>query len=235
MGFLKTMTQKENPKSALFNILFNIVLPSVILSKFSDNAHLGPVKGLIISLTFPLVYGAWDLIALKKWNFVSILGFVSILLTGGLALLQLDGFWFAVKEASVPVLIGIVVFFTAKSKYNLVRNIILNPQVIKIDLIQSKIRENNQEEEFENLIIKTTYLFVLSFVVSAILNFVLAMIILKSPAGTPEFNQELGKMVALSYPVIMVPSMVVLILSLIYLIRGLTRMTGHSYKDLLSN
>jgi hypothetical protein len=61
------------------------------------------------------------------------------------------------------------------------------------------------------------------------------MVILKSPAGTPEFNQELGKMVALSYPVIMVPSMIVLVLSLIFLIRGLTRMTGHSYKDLLSN
>jgi hypothetical protein len=127
-----------------------------------------------------------------------------------------------------------VVFFTAKSKYNLVRAIILNPQVIKLELVESKIKENKLEEEFEKLIIKTTYLFVLSFLVSAILNFVLAMVILKSPAGTPEFNQELGKMVALSYPVIMVPSMVVLILSLIFLIRGLTKMTGHSYKDLLN-
>ena len=228
------MSQKETPKSALFNIIFNIVIPSVILSKYTDNAHLGPVKGLLIAVSFPIVYGLWDLIVLKKWNFVSILGFASILLTGGLALFKLDGFWFAVKEASVPVIIGLVVFFTAKSKYNLVRSIILNPQIIKVDLIESKIRENNQEEEFERLIIKTTYLFVLSFVVSAILNFVLAMVILKSPAGTPEFNQELGKMVALSYPVIMVPSMIVLILSLIFLIRGLTRMTGHSYQDLLN-
>jgi len=228
------MSQKETPKSALLNILFNIVIPSVILSKYSDNAHLGPVKALLISISFPIVYGAWDLLVLKKWNFVSILGFASILLTGGLSLMQLDGFWFAVKEASIPVIIGLVVLFTAKSKYNLVRTIILNPQVIKLDLIESKIRENNLEEEFERLIIKTTYLFVFSFIVSAFLNFVLAMVILKSPAGTPEFNQELGKMVALSYPVIMVPSMIVLILSLIFLIRGLTRMTGHSYKDLLN-
>jgi hypothetical protein len=234
VGFLNPMSQKDTPKSALFNILFNIVIPSVILSKYSDNAHLGPVKGLIIALIFPIVYGAWDLIALKKWNFVSLIGFASILLTGGLALLNLDGFWFAIKEASVPVIIGLVVLFTAKSKYNLVRKIILNPQVIKLDLIQSKIKENNHEEAFEKLIIKTTYLFVLSFVVSAILNFVLAMVILKSPAGTPEFNQELGKMVALSYPVIMVPSMIVLMLSLVFLMRGLTKMTGHSYKDLLN-
>lgn len=229
------MSQKESPKNALFNILFNIVIPSVILSKYSDHAHLGPVRGLLVSLSFPLVYGLWDLVVLKKWNFISLLGFASVLLTGGLALLQLDGFWFAVKEASVPVVIGLVVLITAKSKYNLVRTIILNPQMIKLDLVQSKIKENNQEENFERLIIKTTYLFVLSFLVSAILNFVLAIAILKSPAGTPEFNEELGKMVALSYPVIMVPSMVVLILSLIYLIRGLARMTGHSYKDILNS
>ena len=229
------MTQKESPKSALLNIIFNIVIPVVILSKFSDDAHLGALKGLLIAISFPIVYGSWDLLVLKKWNFVSILGFCSILFTGGLALLKLDGFWFAIKEASVPVLIGLGVFFTAKSKYNVIRAIVLNPQIMKIDLIESKIRENNQEEEFERLIIKTTYIFVLSFVISAVLHFILARIILKSPTGSPEFNQELGKMVALSFPVIMVPSMVVLILSLIYLIRGLTKMTGHSYKDLLGD
>jgi hypothetical protein len=233
MGFLTSMSQKETPKSAIFNLIFNIVIPSVILSKYSDSAHLGPVKGLIIAISFPIVYGSWDLLVLKKWNLFSLLGFASILLTGSLTLLQLDGFWFAVKEAAIPIIIGTVVFITAKSRYNLIRTIILNPEIFKIDLIESKIKENNQEEEFERLIIKTTYIFVLSFVFAAISNFVLATIILKSPAGTPEFNQELGKMVALTHTVIMVPSMIVLILSLIFLIRGLTKLTGHSYKDLL--
>lgn len=234
MGFLTTMSQKETPKSALFNLIFNIVIPSVILSKYSDSGHLGPVRGLIIAISFPIVYGSWDLLVLKKWNFFSLLGFASILLTGSLTLLQLDGFWFAVKEAAIPTIIGAVVFFTAKSKYNLIRTLILNPEVFKIDLIESKIRENAKEEEFERLIIKTTYIFVLSFVIAAISNFAMATIILKSPAGTPEFNQELGKMVAISHTVIVVPSMIILILSLIFLIRGLTRITGHSYKDLIN-
>jgi hypothetical protein len=35
------------------------------------------------------------------------LGFVSVLLTGGIGLLQLDPKWIAVKEAAVPAVIGL--------------------------------------------------------------------------------------------------------------------------------
>jgi len=225
--------EDDSPKGALFNLLFNIIIPVVILSKWSDEANLGPVKGLIIALAFPILYGAYDLISRKKWNFVSILGVVSVLLTGGLALLKLDGFWFAVKEAAIPSIIGLVVLFTAKSKFNLVRMLILNPKLIKVDVLDEIIKGKNLEVPFEKLVVRTTYFFVLSFVASAILNFVLAIAILKSPAGTPEFNAELGKMTALSFPVIMIPSMGILVFSLWYLLRGITKMTGVHYNEII--
>ena len=225
--------EHDSPKGALLNLLFNIVIPVLILSKWSDEAHLGPVRGLIIALVFPIAYGSWDLISKKKWNFVSVLGVVSVLLTGGLALLKLDGFWFAVKEAAIPAIIGIVVLFTAKSKYNLVRMLILNPKLIKVEILDGIIKEQKLEIPFEKLVVRTTYFFVLSFVASAILNFVLAIVILTSPAGTPEFNAELGKMTALSFPVIMIPSMAILIFSMWYLLRGITKMTGVHYNDII--
>ncbi|RLA61482.1 MAG: MFS transporter [Epsilonproteobacteria bacterium] len=225
--------EQDSPKSALLNLLFNIVIPVLILSKWTDEAHLGPVKGLIVALAFPVIYGAWDLFSKKKWNFVSVLGVVSVLLTGGLALFKLDGFWFAVKEAAIPGIIGIVVLFTAKSKYNLVRMLILSPKLIKVEVLDAIIKEQKLEVPFEKLVIKTTYFFVLSFVASAILNFVLAIVILKSPAGTPEFNAELGKMTALSFPVIMIPSMAILIFSLWFLLRGITKMTGVHYNEVI--
>jgi hypothetical protein len=225
--------EQDSPKGALLNLLFNIIIPVLILSKWSDEAHLGPVRGLIIALAFPIAYGSWDLISKKKWNFVSVLGVVSVLLTGGLALLKLDGFWFAVKEAAIPAIIGLVVLFTAKSKYNLVRMLILNPKLIKVEVLDGIIKEQKLEIPFEKLVVRTTYFFVLSFVASAILNFVLAIVILKSPAGTPEFNAELGKMTALSFPVIMIPSMAILIFSLWYLLRGITKMTGIHYNEII--
>ncbi|TDJ06166.1 MAG: MFS transporter [Deltaproteobacteria bacterium] len=225
--------EQDSPKDALLNLLFNIIIPVLILSKWSDQAHLGPVGGLIIALAFPVAYGTWDLMSKKKWNFVSILGVVSVLLTGGLALLKLDGFWFAVKEAAIPSIIGLGVLFTARSKYNLVRMLILNPKLIKVEVLDEIIKENHAEVKFEKLVVRTTYFFVFSFVVSAVLNFVLAIVILKSPAGTPEFNAELGKMTALSFPVIMVPSMIILVFSMWYLLKGITKMTGVHYNDII--
>jgi len=228
-----TAKKPEKPSQALFNILFNVVIPALILSKASGDNRLGPIWGLIVALSFPLSYGAFELIKDKKWNFFSILGLVSVLLTGGLALFKLEGIWFAVKEATIPGLIGIGVLATAKSKYNIVKLMIYNPSIIEVELIQSKLIEKTAEDLFEKLILKTTYLFVLSFVASSILNFVLAVVILKSPTGSEAFNQELGKMTALSFPVIMVPSMIISIIGLFYMINGIKKLTNLSMDDII--
>ena len=66
------MTEKErNPLSSL---LLNVVVPAVILMKFSSPERLGPVWGLVIALSFPLGYGIYDFFDRKKVNFISILG-----------------------------------------------------------------------------------------------------------------------------------------------------------------
>ncbi len=223
------------PSNAFFNILFNVIIPAVILSKASGADRLGPVWGLIVALAFPISFGAMELIKEKKWNFFSILGLVSVLLTGGLALLKLEGIWFAVKEATIPAVIGIGVFATAKSKYNVVRLMVYKPSVVEVEKIQEKLREANSEELFDGVILKTTYLFVLSFFASSVLNFILAIVILKSPAGTEAFNQELGKMTALSFPVIMVPSMILSVLGLYYLINGVKKLTGLTLDDIIKS
>lgn len=224
---------KESPKDSLYNILFNIVIPVFILSKGSNEKYLGPLWGLVVALAFPLTYGVWDLIKKKKWNFISILGIISVLLTGGLALFKLSGIWFAVKEAAIPAVIGLFVFFSNKTQYNLVRMIILNPQILEVEKIEHLINENKKEAEFNGLISVTTYLLVASFALSAVLNFVLAVVILKSPTGTEAFNNELGKMTALSFPVIMVPSTLILGFSLWYLLKGISKLTGVEINDFL--
>lgn len=52
---------------------------------------------LVAALLFPVVYGGMDLIRNKKFNFISALGFISVLLTGGIGLLELDTRWLALK------------------------------------------------------------------------------------------------------------------------------------------
>jgi len=74
--------------------------------------------------------------------------------------------------------------------------------------------------------VTSSYLLTASFLLSAVLNFGLARYLLKSPAGTPEFNAELGKMHLLSWPIIVLPSMVMTMFALWRLLTGLRELTG---------
>ena len=99
---------KKKP-SPLIEILVNVVIPSVLLMKFSGPEHLGTVNALVVALAFPIIYGSYDLVRNRHLNYIAILGLVSILLTGGIGLLKLDVQWLAIKEAAIPALIGLVV------------------------------------------------------------------------------------------------------------------------------
>lgn len=213
----------ENP---MVSILFNIALPAIVLYKLSDTSRLGPVVALLVGLSLPLGYGLNDFIRNRKANFISILGFVSILLTGSFGLMHLDGFWFAVKEATIPGLMAIAVIASMWTKTPLVKTILYNDKVIDVALVDKELNSRGNAVKFNRLLMMTTWLLAASFLLSAVLNFTLACVLLKSPAGSVEFNQELGKMTALSYPVIVLPCMLVTGLALWRLLSGIKALTG---------
>ncbi len=215
----------------LINLVFNIVLPAIILSKLSPEDRLGPVYALILGLSLPFIYGIYDLVTRQKWNFFSILGFISILLTGGLGLLKVDGIWFAVKEAAIPLLLGIAVIGSLKTKYPLIRTFLYNDKIIDVEKVHRTLVIRNNENAFDKLLVSSTYVLAFSFFLSAILNFILARVILTSPSGSVEFTQELGKMTALSWPVIVIPSTIVMAYALWRLFAGIKRLTGLSMED----
>jgi hypothetical protein len=61
----------------------------------------------------------------------------------------------------------------------------------------------------------------------------LAKIIVKSPPGTTAFSEELGKMTAWSYPVIVIPSMIVLFTAVWFLFSQLKKLTKLPLDDLM--
>ncbi len=226
------MAQKKQNSQLLKDLLINIALPSVILMKFSGEDHLGPVTGLLVALAFPLLYGLYELASNKKFNLFSVLGVVNVALTGGLGLMKVEGIWFAVKEASVPLILGCAVLLSLKTKHPLVRTLLLNESVINLPLVTQSLSEKGKTEEFEKLMSQSTVLLSISFFLSAVLNFALAEILLQSPTGTPAFNEELGKMTALSFPVIAVPCMIVTALALWRLLSGIRRLTGLDFDQI---
>ena len=210
----------------LLNLVCNIVLPTVVLMKFSTDRFLGPAWGLVVALIFPISYGAYDLAKRKKTNFLSILGFVSVLLSGGMGLLKADGFWFAVKDAVLPTCIGAMVLATLRSKTPLLREMFFNEQVVDVARVDAALAERGGRDEFENLIRRSSVWLAVSFLVSAPVNFALARYILVAPPGTPEFNAQLGRMHVLVWPVIVVPSMIAMMIIFWKLISGLAQLTG---------
>lgn len=225
-----TAPKREN---LLLNLAFNIALPALILSRLSKPEHLGPLWGLLVALAFPLAYGVWDFQQRRQTNFISVIGFLSVLLTGGLGLLKMDGIWFAVKEAAVPAVIAVAVVLSMRSPRPLVQQLLLNDQVMDLPRIRTALAERSREAEFQQLLRNSTYWLVAAFLLSAVLNFALARYLLKSPSGTPEFNAELARMTVLSWPVIVIPSTGMMMFALWRLIGGIRRLTGLHLDEIL--
>lgn len=229
------MQQQKQPQKrsgVLANLLFNIVIPTLILTKLSGDEYLGPVYGIVVALAFPVVYGVRDFYATRKPNFFSLLGVVSVLLTGGISLLQLDPQYIAIKEAAIPGLIGLATLASMATRYPLVRVFLYNNQVLKVDKVNAALQQHNATDRFERRLRVASYLVAGSFFLSSVLNYILAKMILVSPPGTSAYAAELGRMTALSFPVIALPSTVVLVGALYYLLNGIQKLTHLELEEL---
>lgn len=228
------VSAKPEPReSVLLSLGVNIAIPAVILMKFSGEEALGPMGGLVIALLFPLTYGMVDFARRREWNIVSILGFVSVLLTGGIGLLQLDPKWIAVKEAAVPAVIGIAVVLSLRTRFPIVRTFLYNEKIIRVQEVNQALEKRGNRAAFDRTLVNASWMLAASFFVSSVLNFVLAKLIVKSQPGTTAFNEELGRMTALSYPVIVVPSMIIMIAALWYLFNRIQQLTDLELEQIL--
>jgi len=219
----------------LGNLAFNIVIPVLIMTKLSGEDSLGPAWSIVAALIWPIAYGLWDLKQSGKVNAFSILGIISVILTGGISLLKLPAEYIAIKEASIPALIGIAVLVTQKTSKPLLKVFVLNEQIINWVNLNASLDEKNAQETFAKKLAISSYIVAGSFFLSAALNYILAKVILVSPPGTTEYTEELGRMTALSYPVIVIPSMLMLFAALWYIFNQIKKLTGRDLDHFLSD
>ena len=234
----KTSVKKEN---TFLNLGFNLILPILFLNKgkqwfgeylepYFDNAAVGV---LVVSITFPIAYFIYDYLKRSKYNIFSILGLISVLLTGGIGILEIPTQWLAVKEAAIPLLIGLAVLVSLKTPYPLIRTLLYNPELIDVKKVQLALIAHDSESDFDRLLQRSTWLLASSFLLSGVLNYFLARWIVVSPSGTDAFNSEVSKMMAWSWPIIAIPSMVIMMYTLMKLLSGIKKMTGLELDDVL--
>lgn len=222
---------KKKQENSFLNIALNVIIPSVILTKFSSDEHLGQVYSLIIALSFPIGYGAYDYFKQKKINFFSGLGLFSVIMTGGIGLFNLNRDWMVAKETGIPLLMGIAVIISQFTKKPLVKTFL--GQMIDIELIDKSFAENGHTGLFEKNLKIASFCLGGTFFVSAALNYILAVKILVGEPGTVVFNESLGKMTALSFPVISVPMVIMVGLIIAYLVMTIKKNTNLEIESIL--
>lgn len=244
---------KEHP---LVNILINVLLPVLALSYLSKDSafeavprpwHLGPANALAVALLMPLGYGVWHFTKTRKTNFFSALGLVSVLLTGGLTwfLWNPDGtvnpnapWLFAMKEASIPLVLGLAVLGSHRSSSPLLRAFLYTDSVFDVHRIESCVDETGRHAEYRRALWSATLCFAASFLVSTALNFGLAMYLLgdldcAASNARELYNSRVARITGYGFLVIGLPVLVFLGITLWKLVRDLRRITGLEDKDLL--
>ena len=224
-------THKPRP---MIDLVVSILIPSLILMKLSGPEDLGASGALVIALIFPLGWGVFELFKYRKFNFIALLGLISVLLTGGIGLLQLDPQWLAVKEAAIPGIVGLAILISVYTPYPLIRTLLWNPKVLNVEKIEHKLHELGNNEQFERRLKNATYLLSSTFLFSAVMNYILAKWIVTSPAGSAAFNEELGQMTLLSYPVIAIPMTLMMIAIFYYLWRTIRVLTGYKLEEIIT-
>lgn len=243
----KKTQQDENP---LLNIIINVLLPVVILSKMSKESqtwyHLGPENAMYFALAFPICYGIWHFIQHKKCNIFSIVGVVSVLLTGVISLIiwKYDNLrphaalLFGIKEAIQPLMLGSLFLLTHKSKSPLFNMFLFNDLVFNINKIEKKIKKEEKETAYKSLLWRSTLLFFGSFCVSSVLNIFVAYHFLgdldpAAPNWKELYNEEVAGIMFWGFLVIGVPILVIGAGIITYLVKGLQKITAFKFEELL--
>ena len=125
----------------------------------------------------PLGYGIYDYVRRKEKNMMSALGIISVFFTGGLALVQAEGIWFALVEMGLPLILGIGVLASAYTKTPFIAKMTYNDMFMHVDKVESSLVTLGNTEAFKKLLKNSTLLLAVSFFLSAVLNFGLALYI----------------------------------------------------------
>ncbi len=224
--------EKQDSKKSFTNLIINIILPTIILMKLSKQDLLGQKNALILALALPFIYGTVEYIKERKHNLFSILGLVSIALTGSIGLFQLSREWMIVKETAIPLIIGLVLIIAEKLDRSIIKILFL--QIFQYDNINERFKSLNLDNQFEKLVKKSSYYVGSTFFVSAFLNYALAEYILVGEPGSEEFVASLGKMTGLSFPVITLPSMILLSTIFFILIAKIKKTTGLKLEEIIN-
>lgn len=229
---MKPDSEQPHPLS---DLLLTVVLPSVVLETLSRPDRLGPVMALVVALLLPLGFGVWCFLKKRGLNFFSVLGLTAVIFTGGLGLLNLNAFWFAMKEAAFPVFLGLAFPLSFRWGKPLVTELLLNPQVVNQPLLVASLDTPEKRVGHERLLRRASWVLALTMFASALANAWLVQYFLEgTEPGSEAYTRAIGRQNWVGFGVIGLPMMAVTLGLLFWVLKRVQQLTGLERDDLLN-
>jgi hypothetical protein len=233
---------QKKPENPFLNIIFNIALPVYVLNKAAKHLGVnGELWALAIALSLPIGYGIYDYVVRKEKNWMSLLGVVNTLFTGGFALFNLEGHWFSIKEAFFPLLIGVAVLASNWLARPFMKTLFWTPQVLDLEKIEGLVDDVSSQHQLNKIFRTTTYLFAISFFISAALNFFIARNIfvpidptLPPTEASAILNEQIAQMTWKGYVMIALPMVAFMAGILWHFMSALKKLTGLKVEELMA-
>lgn len=221
--------------NALADLILTVVLPSFVLDQLSAPARLGPAGALAVSLMFPITFAVWCWWKRTGWNVFSLIGFITVLLSGGLGLLKLDAFWFALKESAMPLALGAAFPLSHRFGKPLITALVMQPHLINLHAVTGALDTAERKAAYHGALRRGSWAIGLATIGSSAGNFLLALHLLKGKdPGGEAFVKGIGTLNWASVVVIGVPLCAVMLLVFAWLIRRIQSITGLERADLMN-
>lgn len=231
---------------SLLNVLLSVLAPVMVLDHCSvagpEIWQLGTTPAMCVALALPLGFGAWTFAQSRKVEPLTLFGLLGTILTGVVTIYANTGageairpdtpWWYAAKEAGIPLLLCGAVMVTARRQDSLLRVLLYSDSLFDITTIENKVAENGRGAAYDALLWRSSLFLGLSLVVSAIGNFILSLCfllpVLDAPAARQalEYNYAVGRMTWWGYLVIGIPLLITLVAVIRNLISRLESITG---------
>lgn len=257
---MEKVTNKTGVDS-LKGIVLGVILPVLILDYCSGGSmnpleplpgqrwwELGPAWAMVVALCLPIGYGTLQFVRRRGIDLMSSVGLVGVLLTGTITLCAVgDGgristatpWWFAAKEAMIPLILAAAVLLSARSEAPLLRTFLYSPDIFDVARVERRIEQRGVRESYSRVLWRASAMLAGSLALSSVANFCLALHfllpVLRQPAESQQvaYNYAVGSLTWWGFLVIGVPLMATLLGVMAYLLRRLGKLTGLDRSGLL--
>jgi hypothetical protein len=223
--------QRSHQPSTLLQFVVNFAIPIIILTRFSSESSLGPIKAMLLALAFPVAFEIHNVYKRKKLSLLSVIAIGGILVTGAISLLGLSEGWLAVRRSVPYFAVAVALAISIKINRSLLNALL--PQMIDMDKVRTSANKKRAVPQLNQQIARSGYILSFVFVIVGVISYILTRIVITSETGTSSFNSEYARLRILSLPFITLPLLVGLAGTIMYLFAKIEKLTGLKSEDLL--